>query len=39
MCRLAPGWAQYLAGKPDGKAPSPLTVVIHQWSGVETIPQ
>ncbi len=25
--------AQYLVGKPEAKAPTPLTVVVNQWSG------
>ena len=25
--------AQYLVGKPEVKAPTPLTVVVNQWSG------
>lgn len=25
--------AQYLVGKPEGKAPTPLTVVVNQWAG------
>ena len=29
--------AQYLVGKPDGKAPSPLTVVVQQWSGDDPV--
>lgn len=29
--------AQYLVGKPDGKAPTPLTVVVQQWSGDDPV--
>ncbi len=29
--------AQYLVGKPDAKAPTPLTVVVNQWSGVDPV--
>ena len=29
--------AQYLVGKPEGKAPTPLTVVVQQWSGDDPV--
>ena len=29
--------AQYLVGKPEGKAPTPLTVVVQQWSGEDPV--
>jgi len=29
--------AQYLVGKPDAKAPSPLTVVVQQWAGNDPV--
>ena len=29
--------AQYLVGKPDAKAPTPLTVVVNQWSGKDPV--
>ncbi len=29
--------AQYLVGKPKGKAPTPLTVVVQQWSGEDPV--
>lgn len=29
--------AQYLIGKPDGKAPTPLTVVVQQWGGNDPV--
>jgi hypothetical protein len=29
--------AQYLVGKPDAKAPTPLAVVVNQWSGVDPV--
>lgn len=29
--------AQYLVGKPEGKAPTPLTVVVQQWSGGDPV--
>jgi hypothetical protein len=29
--------AQYLVGKPEGKAPTPLTVVVQQWSGNDPV--
>lgn len=28
---------QYLVGKPDSKAPNPLTVVVQQWSGDDPV--
>jgi hypothetical protein len=28
---------QYLVGKPDSKAPTPLTVVVQQWSGEDPV--
>jgi hypothetical protein len=34
----ARGWlAQYLVGKPEGKAPTPLNVVVQQWSGADPL--
>lgn len=34
----ARGWlAQYLVGKPEGKAPSPLTVVVQQLNGADPL--
>ena len=34
----ARGWlAQYLMGKPDTKAPAPLTVVVQQWNGDDPV--
>lgn len=29
--------AQYLVGKPEGKAPTPLNVVVQQWSGKDPV--
>lgn len=29
--------AQYLVGKPEMKAPTPLTVVVNQWSGKDPV--
>ena len=29
--------AQYLVGKPEAKAPTPLTVVVNQWSGKDPV--
>lgn len=29
--------AQYLVGKPDAKAPTPMTVVVNQWSGKDPV--
>ncbi len=29
--------AQYLVGKPEGKAPTPLTVVVQRWSGDDPV--
>jgi hypothetical protein len=29
--------AQYLVGKPEAKAPTPLTVVVQQWSGTDPV--
>lgn len=29
--------AQYLVGKPEAKAPTPLTVVVQQWSGDDPV--
>jgi len=29
--------AQHLVGKPETKAPTPLTVVVNQWSGRDTV--
>jgi hypothetical protein len=29
--------AQYLVGKPDGRAPTPLTVAVQQWSGKDPV--
>lgn len=29
--------AQYLVGKPETKAPTPLTVVVNQWSGKDLV--
>jgi hypothetical protein len=29
--------AQYLVGKPDTKAPTPLAVVVNQWSGTDLV--
>ena len=29
--------AQYLVGKPDGKAPTPMNVVVQQWSGKDPV--
>lgn len=29
--------AHYLVGKPEGKAPTPLTVVVQQWSGGDPV--
>ena len=29
--------AQYLVGKPEGKAPTPLTLVVQQWSGSDPV--
>ena len=29
--------AQYLVGKPQAKAPTPLTVVVNQWSGEDPV--
>lgn len=28
---------QYLVGKPEAKAPTPLTVVVQQWSGTDPV--
>jgi hypothetical protein len=34
----ARGWlAQYLVGKPEAKAPTPLNVVVQQWSGADPL--
>jgi hypothetical protein len=29
--------SQYLMGKPEGKAPTPLTVVLAQWDGADPL--
>jgi hypothetical protein len=29
--------AQYLVGRPEGKAPTPMTVVVNQWSGRDPV--
>jgi hypothetical protein len=29
--------AQYLVGKPEAKAPTPLTLVVNQWSGKDPV--
>jgi hypothetical protein len=29
--------AQYLVGKPEAKAPTPLTVVVEQWGGADPV--
>lgn len=29
--------AQYLVGKPEAKAPTPLTVFVNQWSGKDRV--
>lgn len=29
--------AQYLVGRPEAKAPTPLTVVVQQWSGKDPV--
>lgn len=29
--------AQYLVGRPEGKAPTPMTVVVNQWAGRDPV--